>query len=143
MSISSAAAAILDGLAKKAISEVKDDNVRGFLSGVWGDLEQQLPEFVSTLVGPAEVILSGKHVGLSKDILKKMKGDILAFKAGEIDQVEFEDLVWRRKEALFTLYQAEKKRSSARPTVQRILDAAEKLAEILVVRGIPFILALL
>jgi len=143
MAIKSAATALLSGLARKGISEVKDEKVRGYLSEVWGDLEQQLPEFVSMLVEPAEVVLSGKHLELSKDILLKMKEDILAFKAGEIDQFELEDLVWRRKEALFTLYQAEKKRSSARPSIQKILGAVEKLAEILVVRGIPFLLALL
>ena len=139
---SEAAVKVLGGLAKKGINEVKDDTVRGYLTDVWGDLEKELPDLAKTLIGDAEVVLSGKHLDLSKDILVKMKEDILAFKGGEIDQIEFEDLIQRRKAALFALYQAEKK-SSARPTVQRILDAGERIATILITKGIPFVLALM
>lgn len=137
-----AAAKILGGLATKGIGEVKDEKVRAYLTDVWGDLEKELPDLTKTLVGDGEVILSGKHAEMSKAILIKMKEDILAFKAKEIDQIELEDLVQRRKAALFALYQAEKK-SSARPSVQRILDAMERIGVILLTRGIPFILALL
>jgi hypothetical protein len=139
---SDAAVKILGGLATKGIDEVKDEKVKEYLTDVWGDLEKELPDLAKTLVGSGEVVLSGKHAEMSKDILLKMKEDIFAFKAREIDQIELEDLVQRRKAALFALYQAEKK-SSARPSIQKILDAGERIATILITKGIPFLLALL
>ena len=139
---SEAAVKILGGLATKGIDEVKDEKVKAYLTDVWGDLEKELPDLAKTLVGNGEVVLSGKHAEMSADILRDMKDDILAFKNQEIDQIELEDLVQRRKAALFALYQAQKI-SSAKPSIQRILVAAEQIGTILLTKGIPFILALL
>lgn len=140
MAIKEAAIKILDGLAKKQINDVEDEAVRKYLSDAWGGVEKELPDLIDSIVGQGEVILAGENLAETKKILAKMGEDLTAFHSGQIDEIEYEDLVWRRKAALFALYNAQKI-TAKRPSIQKILMAIGRLAEILVTKGIPFILA--
>lgn len=139
--VSDAVVKLFDGLVKKGLDDVKDTQVRSYLTEAWGGIKDAAPALFDVLVGKGEVVLSGKHLEASKEILKKMEGDVLALKAREIDQVEYEDLIWRRKEALFSLYNAQRI-SQVKPSIQKVLQAAEDIATILITKGIPFLLAL-
>jgi len=140
--IQDAALKILDGLTRKALDEVGDDNVKEYLTEVWGDLKDELPDLFSVLVGDGEVVLSGKYEDSTKAIMKKIQDDILTFRAGGMDAVDFEEIVRIRRAAIFSLYNAQKA-SQAQPSLQHVLSAAERIAMILITKGIPFILALI
>lgn len=113
-----------------------------YMTGVWEDFKKEIPNLFKMLAPDGEVILSGRHAEASKEIMAKIEGDAMALKRGEITRAEFTELIRRRKAAIFTLYSAEKI-SRSRPSEQKILAAIEKVAEILVTRGIPIILGLL
>jgi hypothetical protein len=140
--IEAATLKILDGLAKKGLDQVEDDSVRGYLTEVWGGLKDELPDLFDVIVGEGEVVLSGKHLDSTKAIMKKMQADILSLKAGEIDTVDFEEIIEIRRAAIFALYNAQRI-SQVQPSLQKVLTAAGRVAEILVTKGAPFILALL
>jgi hypothetical protein len=142
MDLSGTAGKLLDGLAKKKLSEVKDAKVRQYLTDVWGGLLDKAPELFDTLVGPGEVILKGKHLNETKRIMSLIQDDIVAFKNKAMEEAEFRQLVMRRKAAIFALYNAQKI-SDAKISVQKVLSAAEMIAEILIKAGIPFLLAAL
>ncbi len=133
---------ILDGLAKKGLDEVKDEKVREWLGDVWGELKTELPDLFDTLVGHGETVLGGKHLDAVKEVMRKMQGDILDFKEGKLDTVDFEEIVRIRKAAIFSLYNAARI-SQVQPSLQKVLSAASRIAEILLVKGIPFIVALI
>jgi hypothetical protein len=113
-----------------------------YMTGVWEDFKKEIPNLFKMLAPDGEVILSERHAEASKEIMAKIEGDAMALKRGEITRAEFTELIRRRKAAIFTLYSAEKI-SRSRPSEQKILAAIEKVAEILVTRGIPIILGLL
>jgi hypothetical protein len=138
--VSAAALAILDGVSKKKLSDVKDPKVRQYLTDVWGGLYTAAPALLEILVGPGEVVLSGKYASKTKTILGKIEEDVLAFKRKLITQAVFEELVWRRKRAIFALYKAQEA-TQKQITADKILSAAEAIAGILIKYGIPFILA--
>lgn len=140
MDLPEVAVKLLDGLAKKKLSEVKDDKVRQYLTDVWGGLIDKTPALIDVLVGPGEVILKGKHLDETKRIMGLIQEDVLALKSKEIGEVEFRHLVKRRKAAIFALYNAQKI-SDAKFDIQKILSAAEMIAEILIKAGIPILLA--
>jgi len=137
-----AALKILDGLTKKGLDQVKDEKVKEYLTEVWGDLKDEIPDLFDVLVGDGEVVLSGKYEDATKTIMKKIQDDILAFRAGGMDAIDFEEIVRIRRAAIFALYNAQKA-SQAQPSLQYVLTAAESIATILITKGIPFILALL
>lgn len=134
------ALAILDGVAKKQLDDVKDPKVRQYLTDVWGGLKDEAPNLLETLIGPGEVVLSGKYAEKTKSILAKIQEDVLAFKRKEVSQTGFQELVWRRKRAIFALYKAQEA-TQRQITGDKILSAAETIAGILIKYGIPFILA--
>lgn len=119
----------------------KDRKVREILESTWTVIKGEIPGLFDMFSQDINVVLSGKHLDASKEILAKMEKDILALKNGEIDKIEFAELVRRRKAALFTLYNAEKI-SRSQPSVQKVLDAAVRIAEKLAVAAIPIILGL-
>lgn len=142
MAVSDAALAILDGLAKKKLEDVKDPKVREFLTNVWGGLKDEVPNIFDVLMGPTETVLTGKYAEKTKHILANLQDDVLAFKRKEISEAGFKELVWRRKRAIFALYQAQKA-TDAQIKADQILSAAATIGEILVKYGIPFILAII
>jgi hypothetical protein len=137
-----AALKILDGLATKGLEEVKDEKVRGYLTEVWGDLHKEIPDLFKVLVGDGETVLSGKYEESTKAIMKKIQDDLLTFRAGGMDAIDFEEIVRIRRAAIFALYNAQRV-SQAQPSLQHVLSAAESIATILITKAVPFILALL
>lgn len=109
---------------------------------VWGDIAPTIPGIIKSIAGPTEVVLQGKYKDETMVILKKMEGDLVAFKSGEIDRIEFVDLVGRRKAAIYALYNANKI-SHQRPTVQKILDAVESIATTILIKAVPLLIAAL
>jgi hypothetical protein len=142
MSIIDAATTLLDGVTRKKLDQVKDPKVREYLTNVWGDLLQKTPALFEALVGPGEVVLSGKHLEQTQKIMASLQDDILAFKNREIDERIFKDLVKRRKAAIFALYNAQKV-TQGRPSVQKVLISISSIAEILLKHAVPFLLAAL
>lgn len=140
--VSDAAMAILDGVTKTGIDQIKDDTTKAYLENVWGELYKELPDIAEALFGHGEVLLSGEYKESVAAIMKKMEEDILAFKRKEFDSIDFMDLIERRKSAIFALYNAQEA-VSARPSVAKVLAAAANIAEILVIKAIPFILAII
>jgi hypothetical protein len=134
-----AALALLDGLAKKGLDDVKDENVRSYLKECWGEIHDQMPEIFEVLAGDGEVILRGKHLDASKEVLAKMEKDLLMFKDKEIDRIDFEELLKIRKATLYSLYNAARIQQ-AQPSVQKILLAAERVVSILLTKAVPYIL---
>jgi hypothetical protein len=139
--VQTAALKLLDGLTKKGLDQVEDEKVREYLTDVWGDLEGELPDLFHVLVGDGEVVLGGKYLDATKAIMKKMQDDILSFRNGDFDQIDFEEIIEIRRAAIFSLYNAQKI-SQVQPSLQGVLSAAGRIAEILLKNGVPFILAL-
>jgi hypothetical protein len=137
-----AGAKFLGGLAKKGIAEIKDEKIRSFLGGAWGELEAQLPTLANSLIGHGETVLSGQYKEKTAKILAKMQEDILALKNKEIDAIDFRMLTERRKMAIYALYNAQKATGN-KPSIQTILNAAGEIATILVKHGLPFILSII
>lgn len=139
--IEKAALGILDGLAERGLDQVKDEKVREYLHEVWGDLKDELPDLFYALVGDGEIVLGGKYLEATKAILKKMQDDILSFKAGHFDKIDFEEIIEIRRAAIFSLYNAQRI-SQVQPSLQKFLSAAGRIAEIILKKGVPYILAL-
>jgi hypothetical protein len=139
--VEKAALKILDGLAKKGLDQVEDEEVRGYLTDVWGGLKDELPDLFEVLVGEGEVVLSGKYLDATKGIMKKMQDDILGFREGLYDKIDFEEIIEIRRQAIFALYSAQRI-TQVQPSLQKFLSAAGRIAEILLTKGIPYILAL-
>lgn len=139
--VEKAALNLLDGLARKGLDQVGDEKVREYLGEVWGGLKDELPDLFEVLVGEGEVVLSGKYLDATKAILKKMQNDILSFRAGDFDKIDFEEIIEIRRAAIFALYNAQRI-TQVQPSLQKVLSAAGRIAEIIVTKGIPFVLAL-
>lgn len=107
---------------------------------VWGEIAPTIPDIIKTISSQTETALKGKYKDATLAILKKMDEDIVAFKNKEIDRIEYEDLVGRRKAAIFALYNANKI-SNQKPSIQKVLSAAETIATTLLVKAVPAIIA--
>lgn len=134
-----AALSLLDGLAKKGLDQIEDENVRSYLQECWGEIHTQMPEIFQVIAGDGEVVLQGKHLEATKEILKKMQSDLLLLKEGKIDRIDYEDLLRIRKAAIFSLYNAARIQQ-AQPSAQKFLMAAERISEILLTKAVPYIL---
>ena len=105
---------------EEAIKKDIKDELGKLALEVWGDIAPTIPGIITSIVGPTEVVLQGKYKDETKAILKKMEGDLIAFKNKEIDRIEFTDLVGRRKAAVYALYNANKI-ANQRPSIQKVL----------------------
>ena len=107
---------------------------------IWKDVAPEIPGIIiNSVTASTEVALQGEFKDKVQEILEKMKDDLVAFKNKEIDRIEFEDLVQRRKAAIFALYNANRI-TYQRPAVQKILTAVENIATVLLLRAIPEII---
>lgn len=119
--------------------ESTKEKVGALALDIWKDFAPTIPDIIKEIAGPTEVILQGKHKEESEKILRKMEEDLAAFKNKEIDRIELTDLVQRRKAAIYALYNANKI-ANQKPSIQKVLDAAEKIAATILIKAIPIII---
>jgi hypothetical protein len=126
------------------MSDKKKVDLKGVVSdialGVWGDLEQDIPDIIKSIAGPTDTALQGQFKVEIEGILKKMAEDLVAFKNKEIDRLEFEQITMRRKAGIYGFFNANKI-SHQRPSVQKILDAVESIVTTIILKGIPVLIA--
>jgi len=107
---------------------------------VWNDLAPTIPDIIRSVTAQTEVVLQGQYKDATAAIFRKMSDDLVAFKNKEIDRIELEDILQRRKAAIFALYNANKI-SHQKPSIQKILSAVENIVTTILVKAIPVLIA--
>jgi len=124
---------------KEEKKDVKDV-VGEIAMDVWGEVAPTIPDIIKSIAGPTEVALQGKYKDDTAAILKKMEGDLVALKDGEIDRIEFQQITEKRKAAIYALYNANKIENQ-KPSIQKILGAVESIVTTILVKAVPALLA--
>lgn len=115
-------------------------DIKGVVSDIaldiWKDLVPTIPDVIKSISAQTDVALQGKYKEATEEILRKMAGDLVAFKDKEIDRIEFEQLIGKRKAAIFAFFNANKI-SHQKPSIQKILDAVVSIATTILVKAVP------